>query len=195
MIDKLYHYMYNNEYNDADSDVTAPVLLNVRMVAAAEKYFVDHLAHLAISKLDYYLAGAWCSEAFTDAVEEAWTTTADADRQLRDTLLKVVIEHVDELFDKEQPKYPHFHLMVSKTPSFSMEVAGLLAKAEGERRRMAIYFCPGSCGAMFFSNMKEGQVASRKCGKCARNDVATDFAGWQAYRKTVDARLVVGVDK
>ncbi|KAK3068942.1 hypothetical protein LTR53_013100 [Teratosphaeriaceae sp. CCFEE 6253] len=183
VIDKMLHYMYNNQYCDADTD-TPPVLFNVRMVASAEKYFVDHLAHLAISKLDCYTESAWGSEAFADAISEAYTTTADSDRRLRETLLQVVVSHADALFDQGvTAKYPHFLAMAAKTPSFSLDAANLLVKVPRlTQGKEATYRCPGeSCNVVFTSSMDREATAKtirRTCEKCGDVEKRT-CAEWQ----------------
>ncbi|KAK3626407.1 hypothetical protein LTR56_019270 [Elasticomyces elasticus] len=190
VIDKMFHYMYNNEYDDADTE-TVPVLFNVRIVAAAEKYFVDHLALLAVSKLDYYVEDSWATRPFADGIEETYTTTADTDRQLRDAFLEVVDRHADELFDKDSTRYPHFQAMAAKTVSFSMEVAARLAKAEGIRRSRVTYRCPGAnCPMVFRSTMKEADTSVvRKCGKCGL-DSNYSWDKWQQFRTIFDGTVI-----
>ncbi|KAK3111436.1 hypothetical protein LTR53_013326 [Teratosphaeriaceae sp. CCFEE 6253] len=163
VIDKMLHYMYNNQYCDADTG-TPPVLFNVRMVAAAEKYFG--------------------SEAFADAISEAYTTTADSDRRLRETLLQVVVSHADALFDQGvTAKYPHFLAMAAKTPSFSLDATNLLVKVPRlTQGKDATYRCPGeSCNVVFTSSMDREATAKtirRTCEKCGDVEKRT-CAEWQ----------------
>ncbi|KAK3625294.1 Kelch-like protein 10 [Elasticomyces elasticus] len=177
------------KYDDADTEV-APVLFNVRMVAAAEKYFVKFLAPLAVSKLDFYLGNvetAWGSEDFADAIAEAYTTTHDSDRELRDTLLKVAVEHAHELFDKKQTDYAHFQEMAAKTPSFSMEVAAMLAKP----CELETYRCPyGGCDNRFRSSMEEGSSTSWECEECDHWFGSNSYKWWQDYRIRRDFAVI-----
>ncbi|TKA82370.1 hypothetical protein B0A55_01411 [Friedmanniomyces simplex] len=172
VIDKMFHYIYRNEYDDADTE-TAPS---------------------SSTKLEYDVENTWATTPFADAIDEAYTMTADSDHLLRDALLGVVNKHADELFDEDQTRYPHFQAMAAKTPSFSMEVAGLLVMAEGERRRRKVtYRCPGSsCPMVFASTMKESdQPVARTCGRCTFAAKCT-WAIWQQYRTVVDEKVVEG---
>ncbi|KAK5709695.1 hypothetical protein LTR17_019571 [Elasticomyces elasticus] len=190
VIDKMIHYIYKTEYEDADTEL-APVLLNVRIVAAAEKYFVKFLAPLAVSKLNYHVEDSWETEAFADAIAEAYTTTHDSDRELRDTLLKVVVEHAHELFDKVKTQYAHFQEMAAKTPSFSMEIAASLAKIakeyedEKEHEDKLTYWCPGDpCRERFMSSVKERQILEWSCGICGWSQGPASYEFWQEYAAT-----------
>ncbi|KAK1071910.1 hypothetical protein LTR74_003011 [Friedmanniomyces endolithicus] len=185
VIDRLFHYIYRNAYDDADTH-TAPVLLNVRMVAVAEKYFVDHLAQLAISKLSQHVAEAWETRGFSDAVEEAYTTTADCDRALRDTLLEIVGEHAHDLFDVEKTKYAHFQTMAARTPVFGSEVAAQQAAALVAYQNLGVYRCPASnCPAVFKSSMEENQSYSWRCHHCGQIRSRYSYSQWQMYRLNV----------
>ncbi|KAK5704552.1 hypothetical protein LTR17_021786 [Elasticomyces elasticus] len=190
VIDKVIHYIYKTEYDDADTEV-APVLLNVRIVAAAEKYFVKFLAPLAVSKLDFYVGTVWESEAFADAIAEAYTTTHDSDRELRETLLKVVVEHAHELFDKKIKEYAHFQEMAAKTPFFSMEVVALATNPQTDN---PTYSCPGmTCSRIFRATIKEGQWATWKCDSC---DAAWTLPSttWENYLTVLDGKTIAGTD-
>ncbi|KAK4894438.1 hypothetical protein LTR27_007324 [Elasticomyces elasticus] len=194
VIDKMIHFIYKTEYDDADTEV-APVLLNVRIVAAVEKYFVKFLAHLAISKFNYYVEDAWETEAFADAIAEAYTTTHDSDRELRDTLLKVVVKHADDLFDQQQTEYAHFQEMGAKTPSFSMEVATRLVRSMEEGRTMKTYFCPDGDGTeKFRSAMKEDQEITWICPACSYYEGTFNYYYWQQFRVDVDEPFVIKAD-
>ncbi|KAK0807230.1 hypothetical protein LTR91_004493 [Friedmanniomyces endolithicus] len=181
VLDKMFHYIYHNAYDDADTDA-APVLLNVRMVAIAEKYFVDHLAHLAISKLNYFAADAWATQGFADAIEEAYTTTADCDRALRNTLLDIVVQHAHDLFDSTQAKFAHFQSMAARTPSFSAEVTGRLAPPLAAFADLGIYRCPYKCRVLFASSMREAQWFNWFCPQCAQMMPSKSFIWWQKHR-------------
>ncbi|KAK5687188.1 hypothetical protein LTS10_001326 [Elasticomyces elasticus] len=189
VIDKMIHYIYHTEYDDAETEI-APVLFNVRVVAAAEKYFVKFLAPLAVSKLDYHVEEAWEKEEFADAIAEAYTTTHDSDHELRNTLLKVVVKHAHELLGEEQTKCAHFQEMAAKTPSFGMEVAALLAKQKGEFYEMNTYWCPEEeCQEKFISPMKYGQQVAYRCISCGHDSGAKPFMWW------AENSLVIGNDQ
>ncbi|KAK5698838.1 hypothetical protein LTR97_006486 [Elasticomyces elasticus] len=184
VIDKMIHYIYKTEYSESDTEL-APVLFNVRMVAAAEKYFVKFLAALAVSKLDYFISNvgtAWGSKDFADAIAEAYTTTHDSDRELRDTLLQMVVAHADMLFRKEFTEFAHFQDMAAKTPSFSAEVAALLAKPLEISPILNIYYCPGDdCRESFRSAITDGQRVKWTCDYCGWED-EDDYSWWQSYK-------------
>ncbi|KAK4574555.1 hypothetical protein LTR86_001396 [Recurvomyces mirabilis] len=170
IIDKMFYYIYHGEYNDVEI-ATTPMLVNVRMVAAAEKYFVDHLPGIAASKLDYYTErdGGWATVDFADAIEEAYTTTADQGRQLRETLLEVVLRHKSDLFDNKKPEFSYFQAMAARTPGFAADVASALCRAP----ITPLYRCPSSdCSVVFRCEFGEADLLDWECPECgvARED-------------------------
>ncbi|KAK5704553.1 hypothetical protein LTR17_021787 [Elasticomyces elasticus] len=191
VVDKMIDFIYNNSYDDIIAGVS-PVLFNVRMIAIAEKYGVDHLARLAICKLDYHLATAWATEGFADAIEEAYSTLMDINHKLRDTLLDWVMVQADYLFDVTRKEHAYFQAMAAGTPMFTAEVAARFAKAQGIRRRITTYKCPGSmCPVTLKIKIKMGQCASWYCSQCAW-DGTLSYLKWLKYRTVPEDNVLEG---
>ncbi|GKT52608.1 uncharacterized protein ColSpa_12789 [Colletotrichum spaethianum] len=79
------------------------ILLHAKAYAIAEKYAIDDLKSLARTKFETTAQRSWDTDDFLDAIDEAYTSTLDSDRGLRDIVLKVFAEH-KELLDREQVK-------------------------------------------------------------------------------------------
>ena len=193
VLHQMFGYMYNAAYDDTAADMP-PVLLNVRMIAIAEKYFVSHLATLAIDKLSHAADAAWETEAFADAICEAWATGAnrEVESRLRKTLLDVVVQHGKDPFDTEQSKYAYFQATAAETTGISKEVASVVTKELAKLReemanppRLRTYKCPGSeshgCRAAFRTLMEAGQGASYDCDMCGYG-WTQDYEDWQEFR-------------
>ncbi|KAK3621534.1 hypothetical protein LTR22_025150, partial [Elasticomyces elasticus] len=129
VIDQMIEYIYKNDYKDNESD-TDPKVFNVRMVAVAEKYFVDNLAQLAIDKLVDRLNEVAGSDGWAEAIEVAYATTTDSDLKLRDNLFRFVIGRVDDLLDPDQSEHSKFQAMAARTPRFTLELAIRLASIQ-----------------------------------------------------------------
>ncbi|KAK5731187.1 hypothetical protein LTR15_001126 [Elasticomyces elasticus] len=190
-IDKMIDFIYSNFYDDTIAGVS-PVLFNVRMIAIAEKYGVDHLANLAISKVDYHSATAWATDGFADAIEEAYTTLMDIDRTLRDTLLDWVMVQGDYLFDVTRKEHTYFQAMAAGTPMFTAEVAARFAKTQGIRRRITTYKYSGSmCPITLNIKIKMGQCSSWYCSQCTWNGTLS-YLKWLKYRTVPEDNVLEG---
>ncbi|KAK3627346.1 hypothetical protein LTR56_019261 [Elasticomyces elasticus] len=184
VIDQMIEYIYKNDYKDNESD-TDPKVFNVRMVAVAEKYFVDNLAQLAIDKLVDRLNEVAGSDGWAEAIEVAYATTTDSDLKLRDNLFRFVIGRVDDLLDPDQSEHSKFQAMAARTPRFTLELAIRLASIQRRQRSLATYRCPGSdCSVAFQTVVKVGELLGWNCRECGESAVHNHQI-WQAYRVEV----------
>ncbi|KAK5709696.1 hypothetical protein LTR17_019572 [Elasticomyces elasticus] len=181
VIDQMIRYMYKNDYKDDESDMD-PRVFNVRMVAVAEKYFVDNLAELAISKLAEQVSEGMSSSGWADAIEVAYATTTDSNHGLRDILFDFVINRVGNLLDPDDPKHTDFRAMTERTPRFSLALAQRLADIQRRQNSMITYRCPGSdCSVAFQTSMEAGQHLIWECRDCGES-AGHSYQVWQAYR-------------
>ncbi|KAK1989747.1 hypothetical protein LX36DRAFT_686373 [Colletotrichum falcatum] len=87
----------------SDSGDISDILLHAKVYAIAEKYAIGGLKALARIKFQTTASKCWDTDDFLDAISEAYTSTLDSDRGLRDIVLKVFAEH-EQLLDWNEIK-------------------------------------------------------------------------------------------
>ncbi|KAK4894437.1 hypothetical protein LTR27_007323 [Elasticomyces elasticus] len=102
VVDAMLRYMYTNDYYDDCSDMD-PRVFNVRMVAVAEKYFVDNLTRFAVRKLRDQVNKEEGSDGWAEAIEVAYAISADSSHELSDVLFDFVIGGLHDLLNTEKP--------------------------------------------------------------------------------------------
>ncbi|KAL0929520.1 BTB/POZ domain-containing protein [Colletotrichum truncatum] len=89
---------------DQNSQVKIPsILLHARVYTLAENYAISGLKDLAITKFKTATIREWDPASFLRAAHEAYTSTIDTDRALRDTILQEFAKHKD-LLDSDEAK-------------------------------------------------------------------------------------------
>jgi BTB/POZ domain len=112
-IDCMLQYFYLLDYDlsqpiesdNIDGTHPAPPLilvLHAQIYTVAEKYMVDGLKALAMEKFTQATANHWDANDFLEAAREAYTSTIDSDKGLRDIIVKVFYTHQRSLLDKEE---------------------------------------------------------------------------------------------
>jgi hypothetical protein len=82
---------------------SSDLITHVCVYALAEKYSIQSLKNLARQRFEMVALEHWASQEFLDAVQEAYISTVETDRGLRDLIVKVFHEHT-ELLDREESK-------------------------------------------------------------------------------------------
>ncbi|KAI1495165.1 BTB/POZ protein [Biscogniauxia mediterranea] len=84
----------------SNSPSTPNIVTHVRVYSLAEKYLVEGLKRIACDKFKAEVARQWSSQDFLDAVREAYTSTIESDRGLRDVITSAFYDH-PTLLDKQ----------------------------------------------------------------------------------------------
>ncbi|OHW95376.1 homology to btb poz domain-containing protein [Colletotrichum incanum] len=87
----------------SDSGDIPDILLHAKVYAIAEKYAINGLKSLARANFGTTALRCWDTDDFLNAIDEAYTSTLDSDRGLRDIVLKVLAGH-EELLDRDEMK-------------------------------------------------------------------------------------------
>ncbi|KAJ0270617.1 hypothetical protein CBS470a_013457 [Colletotrichum nupharicola] len=87
------------ELEDTNSTHISCLLLHAKVYAATEKYAIGNLKDLAVAKFKTTAIQDWDPTAFLDAATEAYTSTIDTDRGLRDAVIEVFAAHKDLLYE------------------------------------------------------------------------------------------------
>ncbi|KAI1436273.1 hypothetical protein GGR50DRAFT_693274 [Xylaria sp. CBS 124048] len=83
------------------AEVDSELLMHAKVYALADKYLIGGLKILALGKFETAARNNWHSKQFMDVLEEAYTSTVESDRGLKDAVVKIFSEHLD-LLDKEK---------------------------------------------------------------------------------------------
>ncbi|KAK6442394.1 hypothetical protein LTR95_001376 [Oleoguttula sp. CCFEE 5521] len=110
-------YFYTHDYYDTKVEV----LLNARVYGLAEQHLCEPLKDLACKKLASHLDAEWGNAQLVLAVETVYNTEPKGESRLRDCVLAVVRQHIDQLL-RDPAMYPDFHATARETPSFLVDV-------------------------------------------------------------------------
>ncbi|KAL8381113.1 hypothetical protein RB595_005409 [Gaeumannomyces hyphopodioides] len=122
MVFYFYHLEYNvgkswkETYGDELPEDGSETVAHAKVYALAEKYGIPCLKELARCKFTMAAFTHWDSDRFFDAALEAYTTTLETDRGLRDPVVNVMYAHKD-LLNKERGKY-----MVKTVPPLAFDL-------------------------------------------------------------------------
>ena len=78
----------DDSVEDEDVEETPDLVAHARVYALAEKYGIEGLKTLAKQKFEVTAADHWCETEFLESAEEAYTSTVESDRGLRDVVLQ-----------------------------------------------------------------------------------------------------------
>lgn len=133
----------------------------------AERYAIPTLKDLAKEKLNSAISTSWEMDDFPLAIAEAYTTTVEEDRGLRDLIVEICHNNIDELLIRQG-----FCQILRETPNFAADL--VLFGCTSEIR----YQCP-SCRHLFRSNI--AAKTTYHCPECGRgrND-------WECHNNAKD---------
>ncbi|PYH94880.1 BTB/POZ domain-containing protein [Aspergillus ellipticus CBS 707.79] len=95
--------MYGFEYDSSGSEQgrTSPMLFNIKLYQVGDKYAVPQLKLKAKEKFETIAKTCWQMDDFPTAIADAYKSTPREDRGLRDILVRVSREHLNELLKTE----------------------------------------------------------------------------------------------
>ncbi|KAK0367797.1 BTB/POZ domain-containing protein [Colletotrichum limetticola] len=93
--------LQSSELEQKQAASVSCLLLHAKVYSAAEKYAVDGLKDLAVAKFKAAAAQFWDPSDFLYAASEAYTSTIDTDRGLRDAVLEAFAARKDLLNNDE----------------------------------------------------------------------------------------------
>lgn len=172
----LIYYLYFFDYEELTTrykDV-APIVLDVKMHAIADKYFVEPLKQLATAKFEARAKQAWSMPAFAATVSEIYETSSKDDEPIKAVALETIRFHSDELLSKTG-KSPSFLQVLCHTA----ELGGDLATSLPNRDRIKKYKCPnGNCRR----TLQASSISSFRlqCSSCQYN-IPNILAWWSTY--------------
>ena len=145
IVNALIHYFYNFDYENAKGLYHVnELVLDVHMFNIADKYLVEPLKKLAASKFDDRAKRLWFTDQFAWAIAEIYKSSAKDIGLLKQTVIKVAIEHRDMLLDEERT-IDQVRNVLRKTPDFGADLSMTLAKT---KPKQLWYKCP-DCEKIF----------------------------------------------
>lgn len=122
----MIHYLYHFDYPIVDTNVAVPDItpkLHAKVYALGEKYGIPRLKDLAAKKFND-TAQAVDPEPLLDGIFEAYTSTIDTDRDLRDVAANAVFGRAD-LLDS-----PEIQEKIQELPQLNMDLLILYRKQQ-----------------------------------------------------------------
>ncbi|KAI7332539.1 hypothetical protein KC315_g4610 [Hortaea werneckii] len=97
VVDAMLHWFYEFDYGTSQ-DNKCPLVLDLRVHAAAEKFLLPNLKRLAATKFEQRAQTEWNSQGFANAVYEVYMNLLENDSGLKQKIVQIVNEHRSELF-------------------------------------------------------------------------------------------------
>jgi hypothetical protein len=99
----------------------------LRVYTLADMFQMGQLKEQALQKFQSKLEQLWVSNTFIDCVREVYGTTNSSDQKIRDTVVKIAVEHIDELWKRQQ-----FHSLVREAGDFAVDIIGEFLETNGK---------------------------------------------------------------
>lgn len=159
----MIYYFYHLDYDSdrAAGKAISPSVLDARVFAIADKYFVDPLQDIAINKIVDRMTTQWCTDAFPEVIREIYSLETPHKEKLKNAVLRVVAQHRELLIDGQE-KYKVFQATLRGTGGLGADVAIAVARRVDGYDEMK-YKCP-RCKGIF--EVKPG-VESFSCAHSA----------------------------
>lgn len=139
VVDAMLHWFYEFDYGTSQ-DNKCPLVLDLRVHAAAEKYLLPNLKRLAATKFEQRAQTEWKSEGFANAVYEAYVSLLESDSGLKQKIVQIVNEHRSDLFHPVQGSET-FKNMAFEIPEFGRDVL-IASSGTGDSNGWVKYKCP-----------------------------------------------------
>ena len=182
-VDAMLYYLYNWDYHDQGNDQqqVSPIVLDVRVFAIADKFFVEPLKQLSADKFAKRAEAEWTMPNFAMAIAEVYDIIPEHEDTLEQMVVRVVKDHAGDLFD-ETKRYGHFTKVIRERAELAADVSEALATDIGQRygvfKNSALYRCPGN-GEEFMVRFKEGTHFNNVTCPCA--SYSSTLSWWAHY--------------
>lgn len=131
----MLQFMYRFDYDAGGSDQApvSPMIFNVKVYSIADKYEVLMLKSQAREKFEKLVKACWDKDDFPYTIAEIYSSTLGTDRGLRDLVVEIVCEHINELLEKQD-----FQTVLEETVGFAADVTRLMV---GSFKKCRWYRC------------------------------------------------------
>ncbi|OOF96480.1 hypothetical protein ASPCADRAFT_4523 [Aspergillus carbonarius ITEM 5010] len=162
-IQAMIQFMYGIDYDSSNSGDgrPCPLLFAVKMYQVADKYAVPRLQQRAKKSFQTIAKTCWQMDDFSTAIAEAYRCTTKTDRSLRDPLVEISREHIDELRNKDE-----FQKVLEETTGFAADLVQSMAQSKATTVSLSAkkYRCP-SCSSIWDPEVHDRQP-KESCPYC-----------------------------
>ncbi|KAK5707672.1 hypothetical protein LTR97_000210 [Elasticomyces elasticus] len=181
VIDGMLRYLYTSDYSDTDhysrgseEREISPIVYDVLIHIAADKYDIPALQSLAASKFNTRAQEEWKLEAFADAAELIYTAAADRDHQLRNTVVAVATKHGRDLSTQEQGS--RFREVAASVGALGAALWQMQIELEARRPKpLDVYSCSQCAKRTTFVDGFQAD-ATHACPYCTRQQYGSAFS-------------------
>jgi speckle-type POZ protein len=168
-VEAMIHHMYGFDYNSSgnESRRVSPMLFNVKVYHIADKYDVPELKKAAKEKFETTVKACWQMDDFPVAISEVYKGTLETDRGLRDPIVTMSTEHIDQLQEDDG-----FRRVLESTARFAADLALNLAQRNVQGSKTTKYRCP-SCNSHWLLERTKKVQCCPSCG--------SSWSNWSAY--------------
>lgn len=142
-VEAMIHFMYGYRYDGSGRGRASPMLFHIKVYHVADKYGIPKLKQRAREKFKTMVQACWQTDEFPNAIAEAYTTTPQADRGLRDPLLEICQDHIDDLL-----RHDEFCQVLDEIVGFAADLVPCLARRNSANGETPKYKCP-ECSAQW----------------------------------------------
>jgi speckle-type POZ protein len=170
-VEAMLQFMYTSDYDASGSaeHSASPMVFNVKVYSIADKYDVPALKSQAKEKFETTAKTCWNMDDFPYAVAEVYNSTTSIDRGLRNVVVDVTCEHINQLLSKQG-----FCDVLGETVGFAADISQHLAKSsEKSKKRETKYKCP-ACG-------KQWEAVLPSSGTFYCIHCANGYSSWNSY--------------
>jgi DNA-directed RNA polymerase subunit RPC12/RpoP len=137
-VEAMLRFMYHLDYNTIHGAST--MIFNTQVYGLADKYIIPALKSLALEKFRMDISSGWAMDDFPLTVSEAYNSTPETDRALRDLVVEISTANINKLLENEL-----FRGVLRETPGFAVDMVNSLSSSRQNRHKdHKSYRCP-SC--------------------------------------------------
>ncbi|KAL3474861.1 BTB/POZ protein [Aspergillus californicus] len=165
-VEAMVHFLYGFNYDSSGSDQgrNSPMLFNVKVYQIGDKYGIPNLKAQAKEKFSVAIRTCWEMDDFPIAIASTYSTTASADRGLRDLLVSTSLEHINDLLKNDD-----FKQTLGETLGFAAD----LVQNQDHQVSTTTYHCP----RCFKDWGLQGSEGAQYCPLCSHS------ADWKRHIK------------
>ncbi|KAI7199950.1 hypothetical protein D0869_05298 [Hortaea werneckii] len=160
VIEAMLHWFYEYDYV-TPQDQERPLVLDLEVYIAAEKYLLPNLKRLAATKFEQRAEKDWKSNRFVGAIFGAYNCLPESDRVLKQKIARIVSKHRIDLFHPVKGSET-FKVLAVKVPEFGRDVL-IASNDTGDNGELEKYRCPTCKKCLYIEKETEHFVCPKGC--------------------------------
>jgi len=154
VIEAMLTYMYCYNYDTGSLLKSRPgaMVFDVQVYSVAELYDIAALKEYSKENFESAIKVGWALNDFPQAITEAFSSTPEADRGLRDPIVKTCAEHIKDLIVK-----PAFKKVLRETSTFAADLTQAISGGATQKCSLQAYKCP-NCSFFWHGNVTSNRT-------------------------------------